>query len=172
MPFSPYGSTPQIINLSNSGSKNMCVNGSSNAQTFSYTNTNSSPVTLNGISILLSHNGTTPFGVFGALSSSLTNGIIIQTNINGTANTLTSIKDNSDLCTRFQQNQFGSSAVLSILSIVTPEGFGNSNNVFVGFMEFPDPILLNVNDSISAIVQDNLSSVNYLQIAVSTTVLP
>ena len=153
-----------IQNLLNSGAKAMNVNGSVTPQTFSYSPGNGSTVAIAGITILFKDEGTTSFDKFGAITA-LTNGVVMQVTLSDNTTAMTTVKDNADLCTRFHANQFGSGAILSLLSIATPEGFGNSNNVFVGFMEFPNPIVLTNTDSISVIIQDNLSNIDFMQMA-------
>lgn len=144
--------------LLNSGSKAMNVNGGT-PKTFSYS-PGSGSVALLGLSCLLKDDGSTDFTKFGAITA-LTNGVLIQYSIGGTTQTLATIKDNSDVTHSFHVNQhFGNSATLSILSIVTPQGFGNSTNVFRGVLVFGTPITLTGSDAINAIVQDNLSAVD------------
>lgn len=145
----------------------MNVNGSITPKTFTYSPGGGISVGVTGLMVLLRDEGTTSFDKFGALTA-LSNGLLVQATISGISRALTTIKDNADLCTRFHFNQFGSSAILSILSIVTPEGFGASNNVFIGFMEFQQPIILLDTDSIDVIVQDNLTNIDSLQIACKT----
>lgn len=152
-----------IQNLLNSSSKAMNVNGSVTPVSFSYS-PESGVSAITGMTILFKDDGSTSFDKFGAIMA-LTNGITINTNISSAISTITTIKDNADLCTRFHFNQFGNSAVLSLLSIVTPEGFGNSNNVFIGYMDFLDPIILFNTDSIYVTIQDNLTNIDFIQMA-------
>lgn len=152
-----------IRNFLNSSSKDMNVNGSVTPVSFSYS-PESGVSAITGMTILFKDDGSTSFDKFGAITA-LTNGITINTNISSTISTITTIKDNADLCTRFHFNQFGNSAVLNLLSIVTPEGFGNSNNVFIGYMDFLDPIILFNTDSIYVTIQDNLTNIDFIQMA-------
>ena len=156
-------------NLLNSNSKDMTIDGSSNSQTFSFSPNIRSGVI--GIMCVLKDDGATTFDKFGALTA-LTNGLLIQTTINGVTTEMATIKDNAELCTRFHFNQFGNGAILSILGIATPQGFGNSNNVFIGHMDFtyPNIITLSSGDSISVIVRDNLSNIDLLEMSVKTIV--
>lgn len=151
-------------NLLNGAAKSMNVNGFITPQTFSYSPGMGNTAAISGVTVLLRDEGTASFDKFGAITA-LSNGLLLQVTINGNTRTLSTIKDNGDFCTRFHFNQFGNGAVLSLLSIVTPEGFGNSNNVFIGFMEFQNIMILNDTDSISVIIQDNLSAVDNLQMA-------
>lgn len=147
-----------IQELLNSGSKAMNVNGGT-PKTFSYS-PGSGSIAVLGLSCLLKDDGATDFTKFGAITA-LTNGVLIQWSIGGTTQTVSTIKDNSDLTHTFPSNQhFGNSATLSILSIVTPQGFGNSTNVFRGILLFDEPIILTGSDAINGIVQDNLTSVD------------
>lgn len=144
----------------------MNVDGTS-SKTFSYS-PGSGFVALTRMSCLLKHDGQTSFNKFGALNA-LTNGILIQTNIGGNIKDIATIKDNVDLSTRFNLNQFGNSAVLSVLSVATPQGFGSSNNVFMGTFLFPRrprQIVLSNSDSISVVIRDNISSVELLNMVV------
>lgn len=149
--------------LLNAGSKAMNVNGGT-PKTFSYS-PGSGAVAIAGLSCLLKDDGATDFTKFGAITA-LTNGILLQWSIGGNTQTLATIKDNSDMTHAFPHNQhFGNSATLSILSIVTPQGFGNSTNVFRGVLKFDEPIILSGTDAINAIVQDNLTSIDVLNMA-------
>lgn len=167
-----YGLIPVISNITNSGSKAMNVNGSSVNQTFSYSPGGSLVVAINKISCILRQGAgdNTSFTNFAAISA-LTNGILVQCSINGSTSTIATIKDNSDLCHKFHFNQFGNSSVLSILSIVTSEGFGNTSNAFIGTMELVQPLVLVGSDSISVLIQDNLSSVGLLNMSIVGTIL-
>jgi len=152
-----------IQNFLNSGSKNMNVDGSSVSKVFTYS-PGSGSACITGLTCLLKDDGTSSFDKFGAISG-LSNGILITTTISNNTRTITTIKDNADLCTRFHYNQFGNSAVLSILSVATPEGFGNTNNVFVGYLDFPSPVILKDSDSIDITIRDNLTNIDFLQIS-------
>lgn len=161
------GQIPFIENLRLSNSKSMNVNGSSAQKTFS-----AGPDVLNiyavtSIGLLLKDEGTTGFGSFGALSA-LTNGIKIRANIYSTDQIITTVKDNSDLVTRFGFSPFTSSAVLSILGITTPVGFGNSNNAFSGNMILSEPLILNGSNSenLNAVIQDNLTNIDLLEMSI------
>lgn len=140
----------------------MNVNGSVTPKVFIYTA--SADQNLVSLLCLLKDEGSTAFGSFGALSS-LTNGVLVQITKGGSTRTLATIKDNADLCMVFPQNQFGNGAVLSILSIVSPEGFGDTNNCFVGSLNLREPIFLSTGDSVSVTVQDNLSSIDVFQMS-------
>lgn len=154
---------PIIKNLLNSGSKSMNVDGTT-PKSFLYTA--SQPIALLGLSCVLKDDGTTSFNKFGAITA-LTNGLLLQLTIGGVTTEITTIKDNADLCNRFHFNQFGNGAVLSILGVGTPQGFGDTNDAFIGFMEFNSPIypILQSGDTIEAIVQDNLTNIDLLEIA-------
>lgn len=146
-----------------SGSKALNVNGTT-PKTFAFTA--STTVNIIGISCLLKDEGSTTFAKFGALTG-LTNGVIIQWNVGGSTSNYMTLKDNADLTQAFPHHQhFGNSAVLSILSLATPEGFGNTNNIFKGEINFSNLVILNSGDSISAIIQDDLSAVDVFQMAV------
>lgn len=138
----------------------MNVNGTT-PKTFSYS-PGSGSVALIGLSCLLKDDGATDFIKFGAITA-LTNGILLQYSLGGSTQTLSTVKDNSDLTHLFPHNQhFGNSATLSILSIVTPQGFGNSTNIFRGLLKWRTPVILTGSDAINAIVQDNLTAVDVL----------
>lgn len=154
-----------FANLLNGSSKVMSVNGSVTPQVFSYSPGGGQTVAIRSIACVLKDDGTTSLDKFGAITA-LTNGLICQTTQSGVTQTLFTIKDNSDLCTRFYANQFGNGSILSVLGLGTPQGFGASNNIFVGYMELIDPILLFDTDLIMVAVQDNLSAIDILNMAV------
>lgn len=159
-----YAITPQYQQLLNSGSKAMNVNGGSPV-TFSYS-PGTGTIRVTDIMVLLKDEGTNSFSNFGALAG-LTNGVLIRWSIGGSTKTFATIKDNATLTNVFPDHQhFGSSAVLSILSVVTPVGFGNSNNVFKGKFHFPNAIDLTDSDAIQALVQDNLTNIDTLEMGV------
>lgn len=166
-----YKMTSFTENLLNAGSKIMNVNGSVTPQIFSYSPSGTTTVAILGMTCLFNDEGTTSLTKFGAITV-LTNGLLVESVVDSTTSQITNIKDNSDLCTRFMFNQFGNSAVLSVLSIVTPVGFGNTNNVFIGYLEFRQPLVLNgSSDSIKATVRDNLSGIDLLNISINGVVL-
>lgn len=156
-------------NLLNSGSKAMNVNGSVTPQTFSFTASQSTGVL--GLMCILRDEGTTSLNKFGAITG-LSNGLLIQSTLNSNTTTMATIKDNAELCTRFHFNQFGSGAILSLLGIATAEGFGNSNNIFIGFMEFnsPNVITMATSDVMQVVIQDDLRNIDVLEMAVKTCV--
>lgn len=152
-----------IQQLLNAGSKAMNVNGGT-PKTFTYS-PGSGAVALAGLSCLLKDDGSTDFTKFGAITA-LTNGVLLQWSIGGSTQTIATLKDNSDLTHTFASNQhFGNSATLSILSIITPQGFGNSTNVFRGVLIFDPPVILSNSDAVNAIVQDNLTSIDVLNMS-------
>lgn len=155
-------------NLLNSGSKAMNINGGT-PQTFSFTANQNTAVL--GLTCVMKDEGTTPFNKFGAITA-LSNGLLLQSIVSGVTTTIATIKDNAEMCTRFHFNQFGSGAILSILGIGTPEGFGNSNNVFVGFMEFIHPHIMNLaaNDIMQVVIQDDLRNIDILEMALKICV--
>lgn len=167
-----YKLIPVAANLLNGASKAMNVNGASVNQTFTYSPGGSSTVGIHKIMCILKEasGNNTAFTNFASLSA-LANGISLQCSVNSNTYTIATIKDNSDLCNKFHFNQFGNGAVLSLLSIVTPEGFGNSSNVFLGVMELSQPLVLTGSDSINVVIQDNLSSVGLFNMGISGVIL-
>jgi hypothetical protein len=150
--------------LLNGSSKLMSVSGSAGTPVgFSYS-PGTGTVQVTGLSIIFKDEGATTFSNFGGLAA-LTNGLLIKWTIGGVDYTYATIRDNADLVNSFPEDQhFGSDAVLSILSVVTPVGFGSSNNVMKGMIHFKNPVTLSNADKISALVQDNLTAIDILQI--------
>lgn len=163
---SSHAITSQYKQLLLSTAKAMNVNGSGgNTKTFTFSA--AAPSRVIAVSALLKDEGNTQFSNFGALAG-LTNGILLQWSKGGVTTTLATIKDNADMSNIFSDMQhFGNSAVLSLLSIVTPEGFGNTNNVFRGKMLIGHDNILNTSDSVSAIVQDNLTNIDVLEMGIT-----
>lgn len=142
----------------------MNVNGAVTPKVFSFTAAET--CLLKSIRLTLKDEGSTTLAKFGAITA-LSNGLLIETTISASVTTYATILDNADLCSAFSDHQhFGSSATLSILSIVTPEGFGASTNVFKGNVNFDENILLSTNDSVTVTVRDDLSAIDVLQMGV------
>lgn len=156
----------QVFPLLNAGSKTMNVNGSSVNKNFSFAATGYMEAI--SLSVILKDDGDTSLNKFGAITA-LTNGIVISTTQSATTRTIATVKDNMDLVNTFSDDQhFGNSATLSILGVVTPEGFGSSTNIFKGKIDFPKPIPLNNGDTIDSLIQDDLSGIINLAISVIT----
>lgn len=156
-----------IKSLLLSGSKEMKVDGTT-PKTFSYTATATSLV--RKIRIAMIDDGASTAIKFGSITG-LTNGILIQSVIGGVTSTIATLKDNGDIITHFSGLNFGSSAVLSILGLVTPQGYLDSTDVIVGAMAFAEypgvvDIILRSGDKIQAVVQDNLTSIDFLRMTV------
>ena len=143
----------------------MNVNGSGTAQSFSFS-PGTGPFAVTDIDVLLEDAGADNFNKFGAITA-LTNGIKIQWTISGTTTVLAIVKDNAEMTNIFPHHQhFGSGAILSLLGVVTPEGFGNSSTVFKGCIHFDQPVLLQDSDILEAIVQDDLTAIGTLEIGI------
>lgn len=169
-----YDLLPIVDNFkTGGGSKAMNVNGSVTPVVFSYAPGAGELLAMSHITLALKDEGATPFNVFGALGSALTNGIKIEAVITGTTHLIATIKDNADLCTRFTFSQNANGAVLSLLGISVPQGFGASNNIFIGSLHFDEPIVVvgDNGDSIKVTVQDNLTGVDILSMAYRLTEL-
>lgn len=169
-----YGRVPFVENLRNlqipPPNKSMAVNGASVNKVFSWVPDEGKEISVSKLTILLKDDGASTFAKFGSISV-LTGGILIEAVIDGVAREICNIRDNGDLCTHFPFSQFGSAAVLSILSVVTPQGFGDSNDVFVGSMQFSEPlgIIAANGDLIRATVRDDLSAIDTLLIGIHGT---
>lgn len=160
---------PVFANLLNSGSKIMTLNGQVVPKVFTYTPNVRSGIV--GIMCVLRDEGITSLNKFGA-KSALINGLLIQVTLNGVTTDIAIIKDNAELCSRFHFNQFGNGAILSVLGIATAEGFGNSSNIFIGYMEFnaPNFITLQPDDILTVTVRDDLSNISLLEMSVKAIV--
>lgn len=144
--------------LKNAGSKLMNVNGSVTPKVFTYSPVSGSAA-LTKLAVMINSPGTASFTNFGAISA-LTNGVLIEVVIGGVTTQISNIKDNADLCVVFNPSQFGSSAA-NTLGI--PIGFGSSVAVFVGTLDFPEPMILTDSDQIQVTIRDNLSTItNFL----------
>lgn len=161
-----YGFTPTIDNFkSAAGSKLMNVNGSVTPAVFLYAPAAADITAINELTVVLTDEGTSPLGVFGSLAAALSVGIKIEVILNGVTFPISLIKDNADLASRFTFSQFGNGSVLSILGLGTAQGFGNSNDVFVGSLQLPEPLVLvgSTGDEMRITIQDNLTAVDVLQ---------
>lgn len=149
-------------NLKDSTAKSMVVNGTSVNKVYSYS-PGSGTVAVAGITLILDDPGGAAFNKFGSITA-LTNGLVLSVTINSVTTTLTTIKDNADLVTRFQDSHFGNSASDTLGGAV---GFGESYDAFVGRMRFESWIVLTGSDSIQMTVKDDLSAISTLQVACS-----
>lgn len=151
-------------NLLNGASKAMNVDGSSVPKSYLFTASQTTQIL--GLSCVLKDDGVTSFNKFGSITA-LTNGVLIRTTVNGVTTNICTIKDNVELCHRFPRNQFGNAAVLSILGIVTPEGFGDTNDGFIGYKKFDvdQRFILQANDTLEVVIQDNLTNIDLLEMS-------
>ena len=153
--------------LLNSGSKEMDVDGTT-PKIFSYTA--SATAILKKLKFGIIDTGACPSNKFGAITA-LSNGVLIQTVIGGSTTTIATLKDNGDLWTISEETDFGSSATLSILGTITPQGFLNTTNGFSGCIKFPeshkaDRILLSTDDTVQAVVQDDIEGLDFFRMTI------
>lgn len=144
------------------GSENMNINGLT-PKTFTYSPGEGVKVQVTSMVLALKDDGNTAFNRLGAIVAPA-NGILIYWSINGNIYNYCLLNDNADIVKCFPHNQhFGNSAILTILSIATPQGFGNSVNCYKGEVTFRNPIVLQNSDSINVVIQDDLSTIDGLQ---------
>lgn len=159
--------TTQFLSLLNNGSKSMNIDGHITPKTFSYSPGTGNSAEILSLGVLLEATGTDPFNKFGNLTA-LTNGMQLSVTIGGITTVLMTVKDNTDFCTFFSQNNFGSSAIGALNAGI---GFGASIDVFNGRLEFNNnQLILTDNDSIQITIQDNLSSIGTLACSISALV--
>lgn len=159
-----------IYPLLDGSEKEMNKNGSVTPKSYGYTATEITKVL--SLSLLIIDEGSTSTDKFGALSA-LQSGVLIQAVLGGVTKTIATLKDNGDIVNACDRNSFGSSAVLSVLGISTPQGFLDSNDAFIGEIILgeiseisPLDIILQADDVIKAVVQDNLTGLNFFRISV------
>lgn len=154
--------------LNGAGSKEMNVNGSMISPViFSFSPLSGNHSKLTRINFTMIDEGAATVGKFGAINV-LTNGILIRTNIGGVTFPVAILKDNGDLTTHFSQPYFGSGAVLSLLGIITPLGFLNTNNAFIAGIDLraEQNIILSSSDSVEVLIRDNLTAIDFLRMTV------
>jgi len=149
-----------IENLKDGANKYMNVDGSVVNKIYSYS-PGSGEALVDGIICLFDDPGAATFSRFGS-TAALTNGIIFSVIINGATVNLTTIKDNGDMVTRFSRSFFGNSASDALGGAA---GFGESYDVFYGYLSFVTPILLIGADAIKVTIQDSLFGISTLQMA-------
>lgn len=142
----------------NGSTKNMNVNGATTPVVYQFAA--SGDVAVTSLSILVSDPGTSAFSSFGSMSA-LTNGVLIETDISSTSRTLFNLKDNLDIIHAFYRNQFGNGATDTLGAAI---GFGDTADVFVGFLILTRPYILANGDVIRATVRDNLTGISFLTI--------
>jgi hypothetical protein len=159
----PDNIPPYIENLKDGSSAGMSVDGSSVNKTYKISPEAGKAIAIRGLTVLLEDAGSTGFGSFGAIGA-LSNGLLIQTYVKGQVADVTIIKTNADLTTRFNRSHFGSSAVGTLGGA---QGFGESNDAFIGYLEFPSTLILNEGDELRVVVRDDLRAIGFLQMSIN-----
>lgn len=146
---------PYFENLKDGSTIAMNVNGATTPKEYIFTA--DQYILVKQIAVVLADNAASDWNKFGGITA-LTNGLKIETVIGETTTQIALIKNNAQLANFFYDNQFGSTS-LGLLSTLI--GFGGSENNFIGRMEFVDHessgILLGAGDKIKVTVQDNLA---------------
>jgi hypothetical protein len=148
--------------LTNGGSKNMNVDGTSGSPiTFSVAPTSGLTYFVESISFFISDFGTMDYTDFGAITGALTNGVLIRAKSKGTTYTVATLQDNIDIAMVFRADALAGGGATSV-------GFFNDTDFFVGELRFANPIILRNSDSdqIDAQVRDSLSGLDHLRCSI------
>lgn len=153
--------------LLDGSSKAMNVNGSSVNKVYSYSPGEDNSCLIAKLIVLMKDAGTTSYDKFGAITA-LTNGILIKQTVGAVDREYHVLKDNIDLQCAFPNNTSGNSATDTLGA---PIGFGDSADVFFGFVMFEITNknlyqYLSGSDSISVTIRDNLTNIDFLSMAV------
>lgn len=140
----------QVIDLLNGSNNNMAINGSSTPVIFKYAPAPGEVLHVSELQIYLSDNGTIVEGGFGS-GIALTNGMLIDSEVNSTITTFYNVQNNTDLSLTFR---------------ISPERsqFLTDKN-FIGFRVFDPAIILtgDNNDEFRVTIRDNLSGLNLIR---------
>lgn len=136
------------------GSVLLNVNGATTPVTFSYTPSSGQTSYVESIGLFLQDNGTTNATNFGS-KTALTNGLLLESRINGVVYTVGNAKNNIDLVCIYPDNQ----------RTPVTAGFLENGDIFYGELRFTTPLKLtnSTSDYIRITVRDNLSAVTALQ---------
>ncbi len=152
------GSVSFYKTLENSGSETMVVNGTLGSPiTFSQQPAGSEVWYLSNLNLFIHNNGTPDPDKFAAKAGGLTNGLIIRATVSSVNYDMAKIKNNMHIGTCF-----GEFPQL----IPTTAGWYNNTDTYAGLWSFKNPLRLAVGDSINAIVQDNLTTINNFKIGI------
>ena len=135
----------------------MNVDGSSTPVIFDYEPGSGETWIVEQIGILILDSGDMSNSNFGSISS-LTNGLDIKIEIEGTSYVYKNLKDNTDIVLAFpEQGLVGNSST----------GFLSEEDYYVGLFRIPYPIKLHYgeDDSISAVVNDDLTGIGRLRMS-------
>jgi hypothetical protein len=140
----------------NGAVKNMNVNGSVTPQVFSFSPAANLTYYINKLHIVLADGGTPDVTDFGN-GTALTNGLLFESVVNGSANTLFNVLDNGDISLMF------------IDHFSSPSGWLNNADLFLGSYNFNMPITLNQlnSDLLRVTVRDNITGLDAFRIAAS-----
>jgi hypothetical protein len=153
----------QIVDLKNTGSKAMKVNGSVTPVEFSYAPDDRTSVDVLGIALALNDDAASDWTKFGGLNG-LANGVLIEYAPDGADPVeIMTLKDNADLAVRFTRQSFGPSLISSLGAIL---GLGGTQCNYFGIVTFRTPLTLHGADKIAATVRDDLRALTNFNMAV------
>lgn len=149
--------------LLDGSTKEMSVNGSSTSVVYSYSPSGGDVIYIDKLTIILQDPGSMDVGDFGSIAS-LTNGVLIEYQSNGTTAEFANLQDNGDIATTF--SSFWGPPVGGESGI----GFTDANDTIIATYEFPNPIELDAasSDYFRITIRDNLTSISFLQASVMT----
>jgi hypothetical protein len=156
-PVTPANQVVHVIDyLRNGSSRNMNINGSITPVVFTYTVPANETWYAEGLRVFMSDSGTMAIGEFGSLGSVLTNGLLIEFVISSTSYQYANIKTNEELAISF---------IEGFASVDGSSGFLNTNKLFMSCGTLDPFIRLNAGDQVKVTVQDNLSGLDQLFMA-------
>lgn len=157
----PDNRVPHVAYFVNGVSKAMNVNGSVTNVNFTVTPTGLNPWYIYGVRLVFLDSGTNTLNSFGALAA-LTNGLLLRANVESagvvTAFNMINWKTNLDLATSMRVSFPQSTAT----------GFSNDIDTLFGEFLFKTPMRIDplvVGENIECVVRDNLTGLNFLQMA-------
>lgn len=139
--------------LLNGSTSNMNVNGSVTPVNFDFSPSSGETWFLNSITILIADPGTPDINEFGAIGSTLTNGVDFLIRSNGTEYTIANFKNNAEITTFCSHTRNWDGAL----------GWLNEVDALTGsiYFKYPMTVKYSTSDYIRFKIRDNLTNISY-----------
>lgn len=147
---------PFVTKAQNAGSTDMAIDGSTTPAVFTAGPTTTDDIWyVSRIGFTMNDIGTAKLDSFGAISDGLTNGLLVQIDINGTTYTTSNVKTNAELIVGFETTFRGqSNSFINDLNFITATTF------FVT----PVRLLESQSDQFKLTVRDDLTGLELLEV--------
>lgn len=142
--------------LLNGSSKSMDVNGSSTAQEFEFAPASGRIYRLQRISLFIQDPGSMDASDFGAISGSLSTGVVVSAQTSGTEYDIATLQDNMDISMSFYGRVVGGGGEGG-------SGFFDEDDSYYGVMDFKPEIMLDGDqgDFVKFTINDDLTDLSF-----------